>query len=59
MAPKNLWDHFEVTEILDCVSDETTQQKSDARYSQSRITLPDAPLRIASKPFWKSSILKL
>lgn len=27
-------------------------------YSQSRITLPESPLRIASKPFWKSSTLK-
>ncbi|HAS8151186.1 TPA: hypothetical protein I7678_18130 [Vibrio vulnificus] len=27
-------------------------------YSQSRMTLPEAPLRIASKPFWKSSTLK-
>lgn len=27
-------------------------------YSQSRITLPESPLRIASKPAWKSSILK-
>lgn len=27
-------------------------------YCQSRITLPEAPLRMMSKPFWKSSTLK-
>lgn len=29
-----------------------------ADYSQSRITLPDMPLRMMSKPCWKSSTLK-